>query len=354
LVVVGVVGIGLLGVDIIEDGGVVVARDGVMGVIGTGVKGILASTGVRSMKAVIGVGTGDGIGESTIEGETGEIGVTGVRGVRGAWAVIGVEIPGEEGTPSSTRISATLFETPFLPFPRGAQTGEASPLPCSSPSLSCWGVEAIISCGLSGISKSTWRWSSTIFSMAWTSDPSSLFDLCIAAAGISPFFFLPPNRNGLKNDFFPLPVPIPAELGVSSSGTSTPSFPAVWSGADGIPSLPGGISTLNRLPEFEYDVEVVRFANFNGLTLRMDDSSNTIQPSFKWVLNTGTRGVGNKVSARGAIAWHICLGFIKEGLNPNDPARWVVDIAFHQYINHPKGRGTYGGIESWVYDWIVI
>jgi len=120
--------------------------------------------------------------------------------------------------------------------------------------------------------------------MAWTSDPPSLFDLGIAAAGISPFFLLPPSRNGLKNDFFPLLTSILAEIGGSRrSGMFATSSPeeVCRSGADGnAPSLPGGISTLNRLREVEYEVKVVRFANFNGLTLRRDDSSNTIQPSF--------------------------------------------------------------------------
>ena len=120
--------------------------------------------------------------------------------------------------------------------------------------------------------------------MAWTSDPPSLFDLCIAAAGISPFFFLPPSRNGLKNDLVPL-TSIFAEFGGSRrSGKLATNSPeeVCRSGADGnAPSLPGGISRLNRLREVEYEVKVVRFANFNGLTLRRDDSSNTIQPSFK-------------------------------------------------------------------------
>ena len=123
---VGVVGIALLDVDIIGDEGIVFARDGVIGVIGIGVKGLLASKGVSSMRAVVGAGTGDGVGGLTIGGDTGVLGVIGVRGIMG---VFGVATPVEDGAPSTIRISAPLFDTPFLPFPRGAQTGEASPLP---------------------------------------------------------------------------------------------------------------------------------------------------------------------------------------------------------------------------------
>jgi hypothetical protein len=140
---VGVVGFRLLGVDIIGDGGVVVARDGVIGLIDIGVRGTSTSIGESWMTAVVGVGTGDGIGELTIEGDTG---VFGVIGVRGTFAVVGVITPGEAGTDSSTRISATLFDTPFFPA-RGAQTGEAS-LPSRS-------IKALSSYGLSGVSSST-------------------------------------------------------------------------------------------------------------------------------------------------------------------------------------------------------
>jgi len=93
----------------------------VIGVVAVGEMGMTASTGVDWIKAVVGVGTGEGVGEVV----TGGVDIAGVPGERSTFDVIGVMRAGDAGMTWSTCISATLLETVFFPLvARGAQIGE--------------------------------------------------------------------------------------------------------------------------------------------------------------------------------------------------------------------------------------